>query len=77
MLIDCNSCVMRDLACDDCVVSMILGPTPANLEKHQDALQVLAGAGIVAPLRLVKSSEVSKSNKKPNLEDRNIASAAQ
>ena len=68
---------MRDLACDDCVVSMILGPTPANLEKHQVALQVLAGAGIVAPLRLVKSSEVLKSNTKPSIEDGNIASAAQ
>lgn len=45
---------MRDIACDDCVVSMLLGPEPTSLENHRDALSVLADAGIVAPLRLIK-----------------------
>jgi hypothetical protein len=54
MLIDCNSCVMRDLACGECVVTALLGPIPQNLEIHRDALTVLADAGIVAPLRLIK-----------------------
>jgi hypothetical protein len=54
MLIDCQTCVMRDLACGDCVVTMLLGPTPQSLEAHQSALTVLAEAGLVAPLRLIK-----------------------
>ena len=27
MLIDCDTCEVRDVACDDCVVSVLLGPT--------------------------------------------------
>ena len=27
MLIDCDTCELRDLACDDCVVTVLLGPT--------------------------------------------------
>lgn len=27
MLIDCESCEVRDVACDDCVVTVLLGPT--------------------------------------------------
>jgi hypothetical protein len=60
MLIDCNSCIMRDIACDDCVVSMLLGPEPTSLESHRDALSVLADAGIVAPLRLIKGEGNNK-----------------
>ena len=65
---------MRDIACDDCVVSMLLGPEPTSLENHRDALNVLADAGIVAPLRLIKgngndkgkdeSSDKGKGNRK-------------
>jgi hypothetical protein len=54
MLIDCDSCVMRDIACADCVVTMLIGPSPENFEVHQKALNVLADAGLVAPLRLIK-----------------------
>ena len=52
---------MRDIACDDCVVSMLLGPEPTSLENHRDALNVLADAGIVAPLRLIKGKSEGKS----------------
>lgn len=45
---------MRDLACGECVVSMLLGPIPDTLETHREALEVLADAGLVAPLRLIK-----------------------
>ena len=45
---------MRDIACDDCVVSMLLGPEPKSLDAHRNALSVLADAGIVSPLRLIK-----------------------
>ncbi len=56
MLIDCNSCVMKDIACSDCVVTMLLGPVPDSIDDHKDALTVLAKAGIVAPLRLIKGA---------------------
>ena len=55
MLIDCASCVMRDIACSDCVVTALLGPMPASLHDHKDVLDVLAGAGLIAPLRLIRS----------------------
>lgn len=50
---------MRDVACSECVVTMLLGPIPQNLEDHRDALAVLADAGIVAPLRLIKGDSDS------------------
>lgn len=53
--IDCDTCVMRGPACHDCVVTVLLGP-PAELSFDDDerrALDVLAGAGLVPPLRLV------------------------
>ena len=57
MLIDCDTCEVRGLACGDCVVSVLLGPPP-ELEldaAEQHALDVLAGSGLVPPLRLVHS----------------------
>ena len=58
MVIDCDTCVMRDIACDDCVVSVLLG-MPAHgavLEEEEHlALAVLAGGGLVPPLRLVQA----------------------
>jgi len=55
VLIDCDTCEVRGLACGDCVVSVLLGPPP-ELEldaAEQHALDVLAGSGLVPPLRLV------------------------
>ncbi len=45
---------MRDIACSDCVVTALLGPVPESLDPHKDVLDVLATAGLVAPLRLIK-----------------------
>jgi len=45
---------MRDIACSDCVVTALLGPMPESLDPHKDVLDVLATAGLVAPLRLIK-----------------------
>jgi len=45
---------MRDIACSDCVVTALLGPMPDSLDSHKDVLDVLATAGLVAPLRLIK-----------------------
>jgi hypothetical protein len=58
MLIDCSSCIMRDIACSDCVVTALLGPMPESLDPHKDVLDVLATAGLVAPLRLIKGDSL-------------------
>ena len=53
--IDCDTCVVRGLACHDCVVTVLLGP-PDDLtfdDEERRALDVLAGGGLVPPLRLV------------------------
>lgn len=55
MLIDCEQCAMNDTAaCDDCVVNCLLGDGPVNLSPTQEeALENLAGEGLVPNLRLV------------------------
>ena len=53
MVVDCDSCVMRDRACGDCVVTLLLGPINGSVEEHRDTLTVLSCAGLVPPLRLV------------------------
>ena len=56
MLIDCDSCAVRGLACGDCVVTVLLGVSPAGVEldaAEQAAISVLAHQGLVPPLRLV------------------------
>ncbi len=53
--IDCDTCLVRGLACHDCVVTVLLGPPPElgfDAEEAQ-ALEVLAGSGLVPPLRMV------------------------
>jgi hypothetical protein len=59
MIIDCDRCEMRDIACDDCVVNALLalpGETgTAETTVGEDtavALRNLADAGLVPPLRL-------------------------
>ena len=56
MLIDCDSCAVRGLACGDCVVTVLLGTSPMGVElddAEQAAISVLADQGLVPPLRLV------------------------
>lgn len=55
MLIDCDTCQVRGGACRDCVVTVLLGP-PAELELdevEQAAVNALAEAGLIPPLRLI------------------------
>ena len=67
MLIDCERCVMRDIACADCVVTALLRlpgrhgqmgeagqlGRPAEIgEAERRALRVLADAKLVSPLRM-------------------------
>ena len=59
MLIDCDSCTAGPQACGGCVVSVLLG-TPASSppeldEAEQVAIGVLAGSGLVPPLRLTRA----------------------
>ena len=57
MIIDCDSCVMRDIACGDCVVSVLLQIKPtagknAELSSNENlAINNLAKLGLVPPLR--------------------------
>lgn len=56
MIIDCDSCDARGRECGDCVVTFLLGAAPTGVELDGDerrALGVLAGSGLVPPLRLV------------------------
>ena len=50
---------MRNIACADCVVTALLGPIPDSLDAHKEVLDVLATAGLVAPLRLIKGNTIS------------------
>lgn len=59
MQIDCDSCQARGLACDDCVVTVLLGHPDhgAELDRaERTAIGVLSDAGLVPPLRLVGPS---------------------
>jgi hypothetical protein len=54
LIIDCESCEMRNIACDDCVVTALLA-TPPSGELDDDeagALRVLADGGLIPPLRM-------------------------
>lgn len=56
MLIDCDTCRAPEGACRDCVMTVLLQVTEAPVElddAERDALDSLARAGLVPPLRLV------------------------
>ena len=61
MLIDCDSCTVRGAACADCVVTVLLGSPPVEVDVdvvefdavEQAAINTLAEHGLVPPLRLV------------------------
>jgi hypothetical protein len=54
MIIDCDSCEMRNVACDDCVVTFLLAAPPVGelADEEAGALAVLADGGLVPPLRM-------------------------
>ncbi len=53
VVIDCDDCAVRGLACRDCVVSVLLGVPETLLHDERAALEVLAEAGLAPRLRLV------------------------
>lgn len=72
MIIDCGSCAVAGPACDDCVVSVLLGIPEVPLgstdlplgstdlpDDHAAAVAVLADSGLVPPLRLVRDVRAS------------------
>jgi hypothetical protein len=58
MLIDCDRCTVRGASCADCVVTFLFGGPPDDVlldPDEQRALNVLASAGLVPPLRMVEA----------------------
>ncbi|MBC7290134.1 MAG: hypothetical protein H5T83_02200 [Actinotalea sp.] len=60
MMIDCDGCAVRGDACSDCVVTFLTIPVrsrgPVDLDPaERDAIAVLAGSGLVPPLRLARA----------------------
>ncbi len=55
MHIDCGDCAVRDLACADCVVTVLLGDDGVREvdDGERRALDALADGGLVPRLRLV------------------------
>ena len=56
MIIDCNTCDMRETsACDDCVVSVLVGDNGILelAEAEQAAIDSMSRVGLVSPIRLV------------------------
>jgi hypothetical protein len=56
MIIDCDRCQVRGVACGDCVVTVLLGAPPEGVvldHAERVAIGVLSEAGLVPPLRLV------------------------
>jgi hypothetical protein len=63
MIIDCDKCEMQaTTACEECIVPVLLHQMSGPFELAADeaeALDHLAGAGMVAPLRLVRADDTS------------------
>jgi hypothetical protein len=62
VLIDCDSCTARPLACSECVVSVLLGAPDARVldDDEVGAVEVLAASGLVPPLRLRTAPRVAR-----------------
>ncbi|MSZ66747.1 MAG: hypothetical protein F2711_03855 [Actinobacteria bacterium] len=58
MMIDCQTCTMREISCSDCVVTVLLNITTApasEISKNQlSAISVLSEKGLIPPLRYAK-----------------------
>jgi hypothetical protein len=55
MLIDCEECELRNIACSDCVITALAGMPSKRPEigpEEARALRVLAEAKLISPLRM-------------------------
>ncbi|MGW0175758.1 hypothetical protein ACWDUM_18210 [Rhodococcus sp. NPDC003322] len=89
MIVDCSRCAVRDIACGDCVVTVLLGyPAPegstqtarsgvvARMSIEQDeraAMAALADAGLVPRLRLVPTVDPAQTGRSLSLRDPGVA----
>lgn len=55
MIINCDTCIMRDIACQDCVVTSLLAPREDVSERTVEAIGVLSSRGIVPPMRFQRA----------------------
>jgi hypothetical protein len=56
MIISCNSCAVKDIGCEDCILTFFISKEsePAICEipdSTADAIRLLSSRGIVRPLR--------------------------
>lgn len=60
MIVDCDRCVVRGDACQDCVITVLLGAPPGGVEldgTEAIALENLAAVGMVPRLQLVNREQ--------------------
>ncbi len=60
MVVDCDRCEVRGDACQDCVITVLLGAPPSGIDldgAERRALHTLAEAGMVPHLQLVNRCE--------------------
>lgn len=50
--IDCESCIMKDLVCSECVVQVMLNPQVDLDESELLAIEILADRGMVPTLKM-------------------------
>jgi len=65
VLIDCETCHVREVACGDCVIPVLLGNSGGLVEFDEAehvAVAVLAQQGLIPPLRLVPETTVTHRN---------------
>ncbi len=74
MIIDCESCVMRDIACRDCVVSVLITTPPGRTQEERSSsaseidseesrvIDLLASRGMIPPLRYAQSGRITENS---------------
>jgi hypothetical protein len=66
--VDCDQCMARGPACEDCVITVLLGPPRGAVDldsEEQAALSALAEQGLVPPLRLIAGARPARSVSPP------------
>jgi hypothetical protein len=74
MLIDCDTCAARTIACGDCVVNFLLADRASSIEldsAEENALGALASGGLLPPLRLVPRYQPRTADRDHNQRDHN------
>jgi len=63
MIINCDTCTMRDIACGDCVVMSLLAPVvefaPDVSAETMQALQLLSSRDLLPPLHYKRAAQGS------------------